>query len=152
MMNLSNTNVVSIVEQAIEKALLIALGEVKIPVYISDTNEVKEEMPYIILHGDKGRELILGPVGQGCGYFEVEFTVLYRSHVKPDSPTTRQAVTDAINAFAYNKPVEILNGTDGLTVFGFIPEATGQMQVNSDLKAYEYLTTWRIICTPMDNQ
>lgn len=150
-MNLSLTNVVSIVEQAIQKALEIQLGSDSTPIYISDTNEVKASMPYIVLHGDKADEMILGPQGQGSGIFKVGFTLLYRSHAKPTSPTTRQAVIDAINQFAYGTPVEILNQTEGLFVYGFIPEATGNMQINTDLKAYEYLTTWQIICIPQSN-
>jgi hypothetical protein len=147
----SQTNVVSIVEQALRNILYGQLRTRNYPVYISDDNKPKAPLPYLEIHGDRAEELVFGPQGAGAGYFRVNVAITYKGHAKETDAPERQAVVDAINYFAYNSPIDLINETENFFCHGFMPSATGDMSVDDGLKAFVYKTTWGIICMPNNN-
>ena len=76
--------------------------------------------------------------------------VTLRSHVKPDSTDERDAIIASINNFVYSNPASILSLTLGFHCYGFKP-ITVKMEVNTELKAYEYVNRFELVCMPRDN-
>lgn len=138
--------ITSVVEQAIQGKIEDALYNFGMPVYISDGENLKAEMPYVVVHADNYEEQI----GPGTGIFKVQVTLKYRCHSKEESENFNASVIIQINNFAYSNAAIELNGLN-LHVYGFIPGASGQMQANPEAKCYEYLTTWELICMPRPN-
>jgi hypothetical protein len=142
--------IVNITEQAIQSELNGVLHPHGMPVFISDAtgenDDVKPPMPYVVVHG-AGYEELAGP---GTGLFKVRIRVTFRSHVKEDEPQFRDSIIALINNFAYSEPASVLSETSGYHCYGFAP-VSGSMEVNTDLKCYEYLTEWDLWCMPRDN-
>ncbi len=151
--------IINLVEQAMQAALSIPLGP-KISVYVSDFAEIKEPMPYVVIHCDSYAEEIT----PGCGIFKVMVQVMVRSHVKEDAPIVRDFAVEVIDEFMHEKNREnpasprlqaavTLSATPGihnLYIHGFVP-TSGSMRVNTDYKAYEYITNCEIYCMPSAN-
>jgi hypothetical protein len=138
------STIVNIAEQSCQEQITLYVGEV--PVYISDFDSVKAPMPYIVIHGDSYEELI----GPGVGIFKVSMSVLLRSHVKVETPQERDGIVDGINSFLYNTPADRLSLTDGFHCYGFVP-VSGDMGVNTEMKAFEYHTRFDLYCMPRNN-
>ena len=141
---IESNDITRLVEESLKTKITTAVYPWSIPVYLSDESAMKGDMPYIVIHVENGTEYQGAP---GSGIFNVVADILFRSHLKTETPEDRSAVIVAMNNIAYsNAAVELSN--DNLTVYGFIPEATGAITANVELKAYEYRSKWRIICTP----
>jgi hypothetical protein len=138
------STIIPIAEQACQQQISLYVGNV--PVYISDFDMIKADMPYIVIHGESYEELIT----PGCGIFKVRMEALFRSHVREETPQERDGVVNGINAFLYTTPASKLSLTDGFHCYGFVP-VSGQMSVNTDYKAYEYHTRFDLFCMPRNN-
>lgn len=153
----------NIVESALQNALIPVLG--KVPVLISDVGPVgpyhlgnKVPMPYLVLHADSYADQINGEIFPGSGIFKVSVTTLLRSHAAEDGTANRDAMVSAINQFMYQpnqanpaaarlQAAVTLSAFPNLYVHGFVP-TSGQMRVNPELKAYEYLVQCDLYCKP----
>jgi hypothetical protein len=141
-------NVISLAEQAISSLLITNLKSTvaKDQVYISDNDEIKQPMPYVIVHAESAEE----QVTPGCGLYLVSIKVMFRSHVKETSTDQRTDVVNAINNMAYTSPASALSATTGFHCHGFVP-ASGSMTVDGEMKAYVYNVMYSLYCMPRDN-
>jgi hypothetical protein len=141
-------NVISLAEQAISSLLITSLKSTvaKDQVYISDNDEIKQPMPYVIVHAESAEE----QVTPGCGLYLVSIKVMFRSHVKETSTDQRTDVVNAINNMAYTSPASALSATTGFHCHGFVP-ASGSMTVDGEMKAYVYNVMYSLYCMPRDN-
>lgn len=146
--------VVTKCEQAIKDQLALQVDD-SVPIYISDTDGIKEAMPYIIVHGNSYEEQI----GPGSGIYRIRIDCVFRSHVKTESRWTaltenptdnRDAIIAQINNFLYSSPATALSAATGFHCYGFVP-VSGDMRVQPDYKAYEYHTQFDVFCMPRDN-
>jgi hypothetical protein len=150
--------IINVVESALQSVLSDLLAP--FPVYVSDFSEVKDEMPYVMIHGDNYTE----EIAPGCGLFKVSVQIMLRSHVKEDAPEDREAAVSQINQFMHEKnradptsprlqaadSLSSVASVPNLYVFGFVP-TTGQMRINSDYKAYEYIVGCDLYCKPSES-
>lgn len=114
--------------------------------YRSDENEVKKEQPYGIIHCEDAEETI----GPGTGIYKIPTLVICRFHVKPETADDRDAIVTAINNFTYSDPRTVLSQLDGFHCYGFMPIAV-RMEVNTELKSYEYINRFELICMPRND-
>jgi hypothetical protein len=142
----SNT-ITNIAEAAIVSALEQAILPATVPIFAADESDTKPPMPYIFLHVDNYEEV----VAPGSGIFKLDVSVTFRSHVKADDVDFRTGVCDGINDLMYNSPAVTLSLVDGFHVYGFIPVASGAMAVNTDLKSYDYVVKFSLVCMPRNN-
>lgn len=140
--------ILNIAETALNKCLQDQIYQIQpnIPIYDSDESAVKDVMPYLIIHCDQAEETI----GPGTGIYKVPVEVTMRSHVKPDSPDFRDSIVAAINNFVYSSPAAALSEIEGFHCYGFMPIAVS-MGVNTDIKAYEYINRFELVCMPRNN-
>lgn len=143
----TSNDILSLVELALQEKIQTAVYDWAIPVYLTDEDALKGPMPYIVIHADNYEEQI----GPGSGIFKVRVTTKLRSHTKVDDENKRVSVIMTLNNFAYSNAAIELSG-ENLHVYGFIPGASGEVQVNPDLKCYEYLTVWDLFCMPRPNE
>jgi len=141
-------NVISLAEQAISSLLITNLKSTvaKDQVYISDNDEIKQPMPYVIVHAESAEE----QVTPGCGLYLVQIKVMFRSHVKETSTDQRTDVVNALNNMAYTSPASALSATSGFHCHGFVP-ASGSMIVDGETKSYVYEINYSLYCMPRDN-
>ena len=141
-------NVISLAEQAISSLLITNLKSTvaKDQVYISDNDEIKQPMPYVIVHAESAEE----QVTPGCGLYLVSIKVMFRSHVKETSTDQRTDVVNALNNMAYTSPASALSATSGFHCYGFVP-ASGSMIVDGETKSYVYEINYSLYCMPRDN-
>jgi len=141
-------NVISLAEQAISSLLITNLKSTvaKDQVYISDNDEIKQPMPYVIVHAESAEE----QVTPGCGLYLVQIKVMFRSHVKETSTDERTDVVNALNNMAYTSPASALSATSGFHCHGFVP-ASGSMIVDGETKSYVYEINYSLYCMPRDN-
>jgi len=140
--------IIPVAEAALVAAITNQVYPYPCPVYSSDSNQLKDAMPYIVVHVTGAQEQI----GPGSGVFKVQATILFRSHVKPEDVDFRTSICNCINNFLWNQPAVTLNLNQGFYVYGFIPGANGQMAVNPEQKAYEYQVGIEMVCMPSNNQ
>lgn len=140
--------ILNIAEMALNTALSNQIYQIQpnIPIYNSDESANKAVQPYLIIHCEEAEETI----GPGTGIYRVPVEVTLRSHVKPESTDFRDSIIAAINNFVYSDPKDVLSKTEGFHCYGFMP-ITVKMGVNSDLKSYEYVNRFELICMPRDN-
>lgn len=138
----------NIAERALRESLQNQIYAIvpNLPIYPSDEAAQKAVQPYLIIHCEEASETI----GPGSGIYEIPVTVTFRSHVKPTSTDERDAVIAAINNFVYSKPAEVLSQTEGFHCYGFKPIKV-RMGVNTELKSYEYVNEFGLVCMPTDN-
>lgn len=141
-------NVISLAEQAISTLLITNLkGTVaEDQVYISDNDEIKQPMPYVIVHAESAEE----QVTPGCGLYLVSMSVIFRSHVKETSTDQRTDVVNSLNNMAYTSPASALSAITGFHCHGFVP-ASGSMAVDQESKSYVYNINYSLYCMPRDN-
>jgi hypothetical protein len=141
-------NVISLAEQAISSLLITNLKSTvaKDQVYISDNDEIKQPMPYVIVHAESAEE----QVTPGCGLYLVSIKVMFRSHVKETSTDQRTDVVNALNNMAYTTPASALSAIAGFHCHGFVP-ASGSMTVDGETKSYVYEIKYSLYCMPSDN-
>jgi hypothetical protein len=60
------------------------------------------------------------------------------------------AVIAAINNFVYSNPAQVLSGFKGFHCYGFKPIRVN-MGVNTELKSYEYINEFSLVCMPTDD-
>lgn len=136
--------IVNLTEQAIQASIENSLYPEKVAVYISDVNEVKQEMPYVVIHVDDAVE----QEGPGTGIFKMPVEIVFRDHVKPQTPDFRDKVLVAIENVQFGSPLKTLTqAISGFYCYGFgMTEAS--MRVNPELKAYESIRKWEITAIP----
>lgn len=136
--------IINLTEQAIQAAIENSLYPAQVAVYISDVNEVKEPMPYIVIHVEEAVE----QEGPGTGIFKMPVEIMFRDHVKPQDPGFRDAVLVAIENVQFGTPLKALTqAIEGFYCYGFgMTEAS--MRVNPELKAYESMRRWEITAIP----
>jgi hypothetical protein len=141
-------NVISLAEQAISSLLITNLKSTvaKDQVYISDNDEIKQPMPYVIVHAESAEE----QVTPGCGLYLVQIKAMFRSHVKETSTDQRTDVVNALNNMAYTTPASTLSAVTGFHCHGFVP-ASGSMTVDGETKSYVYEIKYSLYCMPRDN-
>ena len=138
-------------EQAIQALLQIAVDDITnfagaVPVLLSDEEENKPPMPYIVAQCVEAEEQI----SPGCGIFKVSGEIRLRSHTKGSSPDERQELLDAINNFAYNSTATKLSALDDFHCYGWQP-TTGALTVEPETKSYLYTMKYTAICMARDN-
>lgn len=138
-------------EQAIQTVLQTALDDqfrsrLTVPVLLSDSDQTKVEMPYIVLECVDAEEIIT----PGCGIFKVGGQLLFRSHTKATTPKDRQTVLDVINNFAYDSTAAKLSGVNNFHCHGWHP-TTGNMTTDNETKSTNYLMKYWVYCMAMDN-
>lgn len=140
--------ILNIAETALNTALQNQIYQIvpNLPIYNSDEIADKSVQPYLIIHCDDAEEQI----GPGTGIYNIPVTVTLRSHVKIDSTDKRDSIVAAINNFVYSNPKDILSQTDGFHCYGFMPIKV-EMGVNTDLKSYEYINKFELVCMPRNN-
>lgn len=141
-------SILNVAEAALQTALQNQIYQISpdLPIYHSDENAPKDSMPYLIIHCEDARE----DIGPGSGIYRVPVVVTLRSHVKPQTEDNRDAIVTAINNFVYSNPAQVLSETDGFHCYGFMPIEV-KMEVNTDLKAYEYVNRFELVCMPRNN-
>jgi len=137
--------VISKCEQAVKNQLVLQVDP-SVPIYISDTDGIKEAMPYIIVHGNSYEEQI----GPGSGIFKIRVDCVFRSHVKVITSDNRDSIIAQINNFLYSSPAAAISAETGFHCYGFVP-ISGDMRVQQDYKAYEYHIQFDVFCMPRDN-
>jgi hypothetical protein len=136
--------IINLTEKAIRAAITNSLYPVEAPVFISDENGVKPEMPYIVVHVEEAVE----QEGPGTGIFKMPVEIIFRDHVKAQSPDFRDAVLVAIENVQFGSPLKALTqAIDGFYCYGF-GMTQASMQVNTELKAYESIRRWEITAIP----
>ncbi len=135
--------VLNLCELAIKTALAEQLINTGVKVYVADRDEIKDVMPFCVVHGVTADEQI----GPGSGIFKVTVDIEILSHVKEQSPTDRDTIYALVESFAYNNPAALLSTMPGFHCHGFIP-ASGAMKVDPERKAYIYTATWDVFCMP----
>lgn len=140
--------ILNIAERALRDALQNQIYAIvpDIPIYRSDSIDPKATQPYVIIHIEQATETI----GPGSGFYDIPITVTLRSHVKPTSPDERDAIIAAINNFVYSSPAQVLSETLGFHCYGFKPISV-KMNVNTELKSYEYVNEFTLVAMPTDN-
>jgi hypothetical protein len=143
------------IQQATEKAIrgllqqtvdAVTKSKNAIPVLISDVDEVKNEMPYIVIQCTDSEEII----SPGCGIFKVNGVLVFKSHTRVITPKRRQDVLDAINNFAYDSTALKLSLTDNFHCHGWHP-TTGEMTTDDATKATIYTMRYWVYCMAMNN-
>lgn len=139
--------IVNVSEVAVVTALQAVVDSAIVPnIYQSDVASIKDNPPWIVVHGDNYEEW----VGPGSGIFKVPIECLFRSHVKETSPANRDAVVSQINNFIYNSPAANLSLTANYFCYGFVP-TSGEMKVDTEKKTYDYVVRFDLYCMPRDN-
>lgn len=138
-------------DKAIKEVLSDYLADITeevgaIDVYLSDNDENKNQMPYIIIQCVSCEEQIT----PGSGIFKVAGQIIFRSHTKETSPDERQIVLDAINNFAYDSTAAKLSDIDGFHCHGWHP-TTGDLTVDRDSHSYTYDMKYWVYCMAIDN-
>jgi hypothetical protein len=123
---------------------LVGLGG--IDVYISDLQENKNPMPYVLVKCSESEEQIT----PGSGIFRVYGEIAFRSHVKETSPEFRQITLDAINNFSYDNTAIKLSEADNFHCHGWHP-MSGDMIPEPETKSYLYLMKYSIYCMARNN-
>ena len=143
------------IQQATEKAIRgllqktvnqVTRSKNAIPVLISDVDEVKVEMPYIVIKCTNSEEMIT----PNSGIFRVDGELVFKSHTAGTTPKRRQQVLDAINNFAYESTDLKLSLTDNFHCHGWHP-TTGEMTVDDATKATIYTMKYWVYCMAMNN-
>lgn len=144
----TTNNIIGQTELALQTQLLAAVvGTVcEGKVYISDSSLVKDPMPYIIARATGNEE----EISPGCGIFKLTCASMFRSHTKETTEAERQEVIIAMNNFAYSAPASALSTLAEFHCHGFVP-TSGQMTVDTDLKAYIYEMQYELHAMPRDN-
>ena len=135
-----------VIKQRLQEALNDLLGEGLMSVYISDEQENKEPMPYVLVKCESADEQIT----PGSGIFRVYGEIRFRSHTKETSPEDRQITLDAINNFAYDDTAIKLSEADNFHCHGWHP-ISGEMIPETESKSYLYLMKYSIYCMAMNN-
>jgi hypothetical protein len=135
-----------VIKQRLQESLDDLLGDGVMTVYISDEQENKEPMPYILVKCSESDEQIT----PGSGIFRVYGEIRFRSHVKETSPEQRQITLDAINNFAYDDTAVKLSEADNFHCYGWHP-MSGEMTPETETKSYLYLMKYSIYCMAMNN-
>ena len=146
------STIIDIVEAALKQQFSTFLTGVA--VLASDADAQKAPMPYLIVHGDGYTEEIV----PGCGIFKVPVTLTFRSHVTAEAVGDRDASISLINQFMHQRQpanptsprlqaAVSLSTFPNLYVHGFVP-TSGRMNMNTELKAYEYVTQCDLYCKP----
>ena len=117
-----------------------------IPVLTSDEDDVKPQMPYIVVKCADAEEQI----SPGCGIFQVGGELIFKSHTKETSNEERAAILDAINNFAYDSTAAKLSGVDGFHCHGWHP-TTGTMTPENETKALVYSMKYWVYCMAMND-
>jgi hypothetical protein len=117
-----------------------------IPVILSDSDDIKVPMPYVVLQCISSEEAIT----PGCGIFRVDGELEFRSHTKETSPEMRQEILDAINNFAYDSTAAKLSEVDNFHCHGWYP-TTGELLYDNETKSMRYRMKYWIYCMAMDN-
>ena len=132
-------------EQAIQQLLEIdvadAVGIGTVPVLLSDEEENKPQMPYIVVACTEEEEQIT----PGSGIFKVSGEIHFRSHTKASESEWRQTVLNAINNFAYDGTAARLSEIPNFHCHGWMP-TTGQLTVENDTKSYRYVLKYSVFC------
>jgi len=118
-----------------------------VPVLLSDEEERKPSMPYIVIQCTTCEEQI----SPGCGIFKVGGMLQFKSHTKATDMEDRQSILDSINNFAYDSTAAKLSEVDNFHCHGWHP-TTGEMSVDPDQKAYVYEMKYWVYCMAMDNE
>ena len=136
-------------EKAIQEVLQLAIDDIAegIPILLSDEEENKPQMPYIVVQCVESEEQIT----PGCGIFRVNGEIRFRSHTKGMDPEDRQTVLDAINNFAYDSTAAKLSALNGFHCHGWQP-TTGALTVDNDTKSQTYTLSYLIFCMATDNE
>lgn len=136
-----------VIRDNLEKYLQDALGDIGgVDIYISDLQENKNPMPYVLVKCSESEEQIT----PGSGIFRVYGEIAFRSHVKETSPEVRQITLDAINNFAYDDTAVKLSEADNFHCYGWHP-MSGEMIPEPETKSYLYLMKYSIYCMAMNN-
>ena len=117
-----------------------------IPVLISDADEVKVEMPYIVIQCTNDEEII----SPNSGIFKVDGSLVFKSHTRGITPKRRQSILDAINNFAYDSTALKLSAFDNFHCHGWHP-TTGDMTTDDATKATIYTMKYWVYCMAMNN-
>jgi len=138
-------------EEAIQSLLQAAIDDNMgspgvIPVLLSDEQERKPQMPYILIQCTSEEEQIT----PGCGIFKVEGALVFKSHTRETDPEQRQLILDSINNFAYDSTAAKLSGVDNFHCHGWHP-TTGVMATDNDAKATVYEMKYWVYCMAMNN-
>jgi len=136
-------------EQAVLPLLQAAIDDVTasagvVPVLLSDSDEIKPQMPYIVAFCPSNTE-----IAPGCGIFEVDLQIEFRSHTKETEPGQRDKVLGAINNFAYDDTAAKLSAADGYHCHGFYYTG-GTQTVDTEKKAIIHIMKYRVACMAMD--
>lgn len=117
-----------------------------VPVLLSDEQERKPQMPYIVIQCVSEEEQIT----PGSGIFKVDGTLVFKSHTRETDEEKRQLILDSINNFAYDSTAAKLSGVDNFHCHGWHP-TTGEMIVDNDSKASIYQMKYWVYCMAMNN-
>ena len=117
-----------------------------IPVLLSDSDDIKVPMPYVIIKCISSEETIT----PNCGIFKVDGSIEFRSHTKETSPEMRQVVLNAINDFSYDSASLKLSETDNFHCHGWYPQ-TNELSLDNETKSMRYTLNYLIYCMAMDN-
>ena len=117
-----------------------------VPVLLSDEEENKPPMPYVVVHCSGAEEEIT----PGCGIFKVATEIRLRSHVKITDTGERQELLDAINQFAYDSPAARLSALPNFHCHGWQPLATS-LVAEPETKSYLYSMKFAVHCMAADN-
>lgn len=116
-----------------------------IPVYVTDTGDVKAPMPYIVIECSESEEQIT----PNSGIFKVSGSLEFRSHSKETTPAVREKVLKAINNFAYDSTAEKLSTVKNFHCHGWHP-TSGKMTPDNDRKAMIYTMSYWVYCMELD--
>lgn len=139
-------------ENAIQGLLQEAIDENSkaegtVQVLLSDNDENKPQMPYVVIQCVSSEEQIT----PGSGIFKVDGSLVYRSHTKNTTPEQRQVILDSINNFAYDSTAAKLSAIDNFHCHGWQP-TTGELTMDNETKSTVYEMKYWIYCMEMDNE
>ena len=134
------------IREVLQLAIDDAIGEGFLPILLSDEEENKPQMPYVVVQCVEAEEQIT----PGCGIFKVTGEIRFRSHTRASESEWRQEVLDAINNFAYDETAAKLSAIDNFHCHGWQP-TTGTLAAENETKSYTYALSYSIFCMARDN-
>jgi len=134
-------------ESAVAQYLSVDLiGTAGATVVTSDRAEDLPDKPYVLVTAMRYEEQF----GPGTGIFKVDLEIKFSSHVRETSAEQREEVVTAINNFTYSSPASTISQADGFYCHGIVP-TSGEMQIDTDEKSYDYVVNYEMHCMPRDN-
>lgn len=143
--------ILRLTEQAIQKVLSESISDAlqspnAMDFYLSDADETKLPMPYILVQCVDSEELVT----PNSGIFRVMGELIYRAHTKATSPEERNLIVDLINQFSYSNTADQISSLEGFHAYGWEP-TQGVMTVDDKTKSVAYSLKFNVYCIPRDN-